>query len=66
MVIKNRVGVVVDSMGKESYARSIKELDLLIKEGPTLQKRCESLAAEELSSNTGLSIYESAYSRCHS
>jgi glycosyltransferase involved in cell wall biosynthesis len=63
MIIKNRVGVVVRCLDEGSYARSVKELELLIKEGPALQKRCEALAAENLSSKFGLSIYEAVYKR---
>ena len=61
MVVKNRVGVLVDSCNEESYVKAVTDLDILLKEGIELQKRCEGLAARELSSSHGLSVYRRIY-----
>jgi len=61
LVVKNRVGVVVRSLDRESYDAALIELERLLEEKDALQRRCADVAASQLSSSYGLTQYRRTY-----
>lgn len=61
IVLKERIGVVINDFSSNEYDRAIKELRALLSEGEALKKRCRSIAEKYFSLEIGINRYWDIY-----
>lgn len=63
IVLKEKVGVVINEFSSKEYERAIKELKVLLSEGDILRERCRAAAEKYFSLETGVERYWKIYRR---
>lgn len=63
IVLKEKVGVVINGFSSKEYERAIRELNDLLSEGDVLRKRCRTVAEKYFSLEMGVERYWDIYKR---
>lgn len=63
IILKERVGVVINEFSSKEYERAVKELKVLLSEGDVLRKRCRAVAEKYFSLEMGVERYWEIYKK---